>query len=88
MINSLAGVTEGTWLVQTKHSEYVFDLDDMTAKRIAGKDANKWHDEDVTYYLIGDVDVVLGESMHLHVNHEDYYVHSTPVKSISRVWDA
>ena len=80
----------GRWLVTTLHSEYVFDLDDpegRTAKRIAGKNANRWHYEDVTYPIVGEFDVHVGESMVLCVDHPDVWVRSTPVISIVPVWD-
>ena len=80
----------GRWLVTTLHSEYVFDLDDpegRTAKRIAGKNANRWHDEDVTYPLRSVPAVEVGERMTIPVDHPDEWVYSTPVKSIVPLWD-
>lgn len=83
----LSGVVTGKWLVRTKHSEYVLDLDAMTATRIAGKKANRWHDEDVTYPLLEIPNVYVGEGMVLEVNHEDGRVYSTAVKSIVPIFD-
>lgn len=86
-MNVLFFTDQGKYLVKTKHSEYVFDLDAVTAKRIAGKDANRWHDEDVTYNLLAFDTIEVGESMHLVVEHEDLWVHSTPVVSIEPIWE-
>jgi len=82
----LAGVVTGKWLVRTQQSEYVLDLDAMTATRIAGKKANKWHDEDVTYPLLAIPEVYVGEGMVLEVDHEDVRVHSTRVKHIDPIY--
>ena len=78
----LSGVVTGKWLVRTQQSEYVLDLDAMTATRIAGKKANRWHDEDVTYTLRSVPVVEVGMPMTVLVDHEDGVVYSTPVKSI------
>lgn len=80
----------GRWLVKTLHSEYVFDLDDPygpTAKRVAGEQANKWYDDDVTYPLVGRFEVHVGEPMTLDVDHPDGWVYSTAVVSIDPVWE-
>ena len=88
-IESFEGITTGKWLVTTEHSDYEFDLDAGTVKRIAGPQANRWHDEDVTYRLAGTPKpyVYVGEGMHLAVDHSDLSVHSTVVKSIVPLWD-
>ncbi len=86
-IRHLAGVVSGRWLVTTAHSEYYLDLDSMVATRVAGKQANKWHDEDVTYPLRSVPSVEVGERMAIPVDHPDEWVYSTPVKSIVPLWD-
>ena len=82
----LAGVVTGRWLVRTEHSEYVLDLDAMTATRIAGKKANRWHDEDVTYTLRSVPVVEVGMPMTVLVDHADVAVYSTAVKSIEPIY--
>jgi len=82
----LAGVVSGRWLVTTAHSEYVLDLDAMTATRIAGKEANRWHDDDVTYILRSVPVVEVGMPMTVLVDHEDGCIYSTPVKSIDPIY--
>ena len=81
----LAGVVTGRWLVRTEHSKYVLDLDAMTATRIAGKKANRWHDEDVTYTLRSVPVVEVGMPMTGLVYHEDSAVYSTRVKHIDPI---
>ena len=81
----LAGVVTGRWLVRTEHSEYVLDLDAMTVTRIAGKKANRWHDEDVTYTLRSVPVVEVGMPMTVLVYHEDSAVYSTRVKHIDPI---
>ena len=81
----LAGVVTGKWLVRTEHSEYVLDLDAMTATRIAGKKANRWHDEDVTYILRSVPVVEVGMPMTVLVYHGDGVVYSTRVKRIDPI---
>lgn len=77
----------GKWLVRTNHSEYLFDFGAMTVTRVAGKEANRWHDEDVTYPLIMvDGPIEVGESMQVFVDHEDLWIRSTKVQSITPVW--
>ena len=82
----LAGVVTGKWLVRTEHSEYVLDLDAMTATRIAGKKANRWHDKDVTYILRSVPVVEVGMPMTVLVDHADVAVYSTAVKSIEPIY--
>ena len=82
----LAGVVTGRWLVRTEHSEYVLDLDAMTATRIAGKKANRWHDEDVTYILRLVPVVEVGMPMTVLVDHADVAVYSTRVKHIDPIY--
>lgn len=86
-MNSLTADATGKYLIKTKHSEYVLDLDAFTAKRIAGKDANRWHDEDVTYPLLMFAGAEVGEPLYLLVRHEDLSVRSTAVQSIEPIWD-
>jgi hypothetical protein len=82
------GFETGKWLVRTKHSEYVFDFDANEVTRIAGKDAAKWHDEDVTYPLSQmSPEVEVDWSMTVYVDHPDKWIRSTVVKSIERVVD-
>ena len=77
----------GRWLVTTAHSEYYLDLDSMVATRVAGKQANRWHDEDVTYPLRSVPSVEVGGRMAIPVYHPDEWVYSTPVKSIVPLWN-
>jgi len=86
-IHTLEGETSGKWLVTTRQSEYEIDLDEMVAKRIAGKKANRWHDEDVVYPLKGVPHVYVGDGIVMPVDHVDECVYSTPVKSIVPMWD-
>jgi len=82
----LAGVVTGRWLVRTEHSKYVLDLDAMTVTHIAGKEANRWHDDDVTYILLSVPVVEVGMPMTVLVDHEGGAVYSTRVKHIDPIY--
>lgn len=82
----LAGVVTGKWLVRTEHSKYVLDLDAMTATHIAGKEVNRWHDDDVTYILLSVPVVEVGMPMTVLVDHERGAIYSTRVKRIDPIY--